>query len=256
LFDGSVQSTGAMSIHEGPHSGEQLSLFRALRAAGCWRSYPLADNAINARAGAAKSAENPNFGGFAVGSAGRPGDERKPATHISLGSSFENQIEDRKENVMRTTLSRIAVVPATAVVALAGTAAFSPGANASAEPTSGAAAYTDPADFPAYPGDPNSAYAQGYSAGARDADRAGEGSYDNAYAQGFRDAQARNYDRPAASDYSHQTYAPAYAQSGPNSAAAPRTSEAQTSQNEACGTNPGENNHTLGLPKLVNVNMC
>jgi hypothetical protein len=51
-------------------------------------------------------------------------------------------------------------------------------------------------------------------------------------------------------------YGPASTDSGPNSSAAPRTSESQTTQNEACGANPGENNHTLGLPKLVNLNLC
>jgi hypothetical protein len=52
------------------------------------------------------------------------------------------------------------------------------------------------------------------------------------------------------------SYDPSNTQTGPNSAAAPRTSESQTSQNEACGANPGENDHTLSLPKIVNLNMC
>jgi hypothetical protein len=47
-----------------------------------------------------------------------------------------------------------------------------------------------------------------------------------------------------------------YAQTGPNSADAPRASEASTNQTEACGSDPGENDHTLGLPKLVNLNTC
>jgi hypothetical protein len=126
----------------------------------------------------------------------------------------------------------LAVVPAAAAVTVLGGMAMAPHAGAAMAPSP-----------TAYPGDPG--YASDQSA------------YEQGYEQGMRQADARPAAQPAGNQYAPTSdYAPSAATTGPNDAGAPRTSEAQTSQNEACGTNPGENNHTLGLPKLVNLNFC
>jgi hypothetical protein len=126
-------------------------------------------------------------------------------------------------------------------MAVGGALVLAPGANAATfEPGT----YGDVPGSPNYPGDYPSASAQ-------------QSAYEQGYARGMRDAEDRDADRYFDRADREQTYAPASAaQTGPNTADAPRASEASTSQTEACGTNPGENNHTLGLPKLVNVNMC
>jgi hypothetical protein len=133
-------------------------------------------------------------------------------------------------------------------MATAGAIALAPGANAGgfAPATYG----KPPADVPGQPAAPG--YYRDYAAGE-------PGAYDRGYAQGVRDGEDRDADRTfeGAAPDRNNTYAPASAaETGPNTADAPRASEASTSQNEACGTDPGENNHTLGLPKLVNLNMC
>jgi hypothetical protein len=128
-------------------------------------------------------------------------------------------------------------------MAMGGALALAPGANA---------ATVDPATYGRTPADVPGAPSRGsdYAAGQQSA-------YEQGYAQGMRDAQDRDADRYFDRADRNDTYAPASrAETGPNTADAPRASEASTSQNEACGTNPGENNHTLGLPKIVNVNMC
>jgi hypothetical protein len=130
----------------------------------------------------------------------------------------------------------VAVVPAAAALTAAGALATASSASAA------------PAPMPDNP--------QGYSGAPTDSYNSG---YQQGYMEGQRNAQANDPsdfpDSDAQQSNAHN-YQPASAATGPNDAGAPRTSEAQTSQNEACGTNPGENNHTLGLPKLVNLNFC
>jgi hypothetical protein len=139
---------------------------------------------------------------------------------------------------MMSRITRIAaVVPAAAALTAAGSLVTATSASAAPSPMpdnpAGQTGYNS-ADY--Y----NSGYSQGYMEGRRAA-RANDAS-------DFPDSDAQQSNA--------HNYQPASAATGPNDAGAPRTSEAQTSQNEACGTTPGENTHTLGLPKIVNVNMC
>jgi hypothetical protein len=135
---------------------------------------------------------------------------------------------------MRKEFIRAGAIPALAVLGLTGALALAPGANA--------ASYT-PTSYRDVPGDPT---APGYAPG--------DSSYDRGYAQGMRAGEERDRSDRAQDS---STYAPSStAQTGPNTADDPRASEASTNQDEACGTNPGENDHTLGLPKLVNLNTC